>query len=65
MKVTIDESLCSGCGLCAETCPEVFEIGDDGIATVLVETVPSDVEDACREAAEECPSEAITIVETE
>ena len=63
MKATIDESLCSGCAVCEETCPEVFEIGDDGIATVLVETVPSGMEDACRDAAEECPSEAITIEE--
>ena len=61
MKVTVDESLCSGCAVCEETCPEVFKVGDDGIATVLVETVPSEVEDACQEAADECPSEAITI----
>jgi ferredoxin len=65
MKVTVDESLCSGCSVCEETCPEVFEIGDDGIATVLVEMVPSDVEDACRQAADECPCEAIMITETE
>ena len=42
-----------------------FEIGDDAIATGRVETVPSEVEDACREAIDECPSEAITITETE
>lgn len=63
MTATIDESPCSGCAVCEETCPEVFKIRDDGLATVPVETVPSDVEDACWDAAEECPSEAITIAE--
>jgi len=65
MKATVDESLCSECGVCVDTCPEVFEIGDDGLATVHVETVPSDAEDACRDAAEQCPTEAITITEAE
>jgi ferredoxin len=64
MKVTVDKSLCSGCGVCAETCPEVFELGDDGLARVLVETVPSNMESACRDAADECPMEAIRISET-
>jgi ferredoxin len=64
MKVTVDESFCSGCGVCEDTCPGVFEIGEGGVAKVLVETVPSDAEDDCREAADQCPTEAITITET-
>jgi len=27
-KVWIDEDACTGCGLCEDTCPEVFEIND-------------------------------------
>ncbi|MCK5289155.1 MAG: ferredoxin, partial [Candidatus Omnitrophica bacterium] len=34
-KVTIDESACVSCGLCANLCPEVFEMNDEGIAIVL------------------------------
>lgn len=64
MKVTVDQSLCSGCGLCVETCPEVFELGDDSLAIVLVKTVPIEMEDACRDAADQCPMEAITISES-
>jgi len=62
MKVTIDDS-CTACGLCVETCPDVFELGDDDeIAKVKVDEVPSDREDCAREAADGCPVEAIHLV---
>jgi ferredoxin len=61
MKATVDES-CTACGLCVETCPEVFEMGDD-IAQVKVAEVPEAAQDSCREAADNCPVEAITIEE--
>ncbi len=38
-KVHVDEDLCIGCGLCADTCPDVFELGDDGKAKVKAEGV--------------------------
>jgi len=62
MKVVIDEDLCTACELCVDTCPEVFEMGED-VATVIVDEVPEDAEDCAREAAESCPSEAIKIIE--
>ena len=62
MKVKVDESLCTGCGLCVDTCPEVFEMGDS-VAAVKMETVGKDVEAKAREAAEGCPVEAIDIEE--
>ena len=60
MKVTVDEETCIGCGLCTETCPEIFEMKDDK-ACVKGDEVPGDLADACREAAEECPVEAIEV----
>jgi len=62
MKVSIDAELCTACELCVDTCPEIFEMGDD-TATVKVDTVPEDQEDCVREAAENCPVEAIRIEE--
>ena len=34
MKVWIDQNLCTGDGLCAETVPAVFELHDDDLAYV-------------------------------
>ena len=33
-RVWIDQDLCTGDGICAEICPSVFEMHDDGLAYV-------------------------------
>jgi ferredoxin len=62
MRAIVDEETCIGCGLCAETCPEVFEMIDDK-ARSKVDEVPENVVETCKEAAENCPVEAIQIEE--
>jgi len=54
------EDTCTACGLCVDSCPDVFEMGPD-IAQVIVDEVPSEFEDAVQQAAEECPVEAIIV----
>ncbi len=61
MEVRVDESLCSGCEVCVDTAPDVFEMNDDDVVEVKVNPVPADSEEACTEAVESCPSEAIII----
>jgi len=34
IKVWIDQDLCTGDGLCAEICPDIFEMAEDGLAYV-------------------------------
>jgi ferredoxin len=63
MKATVNKDLCIGCGICADVCPEVFEMADDNKAEAKVDSVPPDAEDSCREAAEQCPEAAIQIDE--
>ena len=62
MKVKVDADLCTGCELCIDTCPEVFEMKDD-VSVAKVENVPADMEDDVREAGEDCPVEAIIVEE--
>lgn len=62
MKAKVNSQLCSGTGSCEQICPEVFEL-KDGISTVIVDKVPSDIAQSCREAAQGCPTEAISIEE--
>ncbi len=59
MKVSVDAELCTGCGLCASTCPEVFEMGEDNLAHVKGASASSDL----NEVAESCPVEAIKVIE--
>lgn len=56
----VDGDLCIGCGLCAEICPEVFEMGDDGQAHAVNPEKCAGLP-CCKEAAESCPVEAIKI----
>ena len=63
MKVKVDHELCSGDAICAEICPAVFEMNDDDQADVIVDTVPEELEDDVREAAESCPESCIYIEE--
>lgn len=57
-KIVIDESLCTGCGLCAANCPDCFEVGDDNLAHVVAnECAGCDL----KEIADQCPVNAIAI----
>ncbi len=57
-KVTVDASTCVGCGLCEQSCPEVFKVEGDGIAHVRVEICTS-----CKlqEVADQCPVDSIKV----
>jgi ferredoxin len=52
---------CTGCGLCETTCPEVFELNDT--ASVKADADLDAHEELIRQAAEECPVEAIQVEE--
>ena len=54
MKYVVNEG-CIGCGLCAGTCPEVFSMGDDGLAVAIDAEVPAEALDTAAEAKENCP----------
>lgn len=59
MKAYVNEE-CILCGLCADMCPDIFELGDEK-SEVVVDEIPPEQQDCCREAAESCPTDAIEI----
>jgi len=61
-RISIDSSLCSGYGVCESLAPDVFALGDDGLA-VLRTGLSED--EAVREACESCPMGAISIARVE
>ncbi|NMM66013.1 ferredoxin [Clostridium sp. P21] len=61
MKANVDKDTCIGCGLCPDICPEVFQMDDDGKAKAVVDSVSSTQEDGAKDAAEQCPVNAISV----
>lgn len=62
MKAEVDRSICVGSANCTETCPEVFQM-EEGKSKVIVDTVPKEAEDKCRQAEAGCPVQAISVSE--
>jgi len=60
VTVKIDADLCTACELCTSEVPEVFEMGDE-VAEVIQPNVPAELEEDVKQAAEDCPVEAIKI----
>lgn len=61
IEITIDRDLCMGSGNCSFWAPGVFDLDDDGVATVV------DIEAQTAEkvilAAQGCPTQAIAVVQ--
>ena len=54
----VDPDMCTGCELCVDTCPDVFEMNDEGVAEVYDRDGAD--EDEIQEAIDNCPVEAIS-----
>lgn len=63
MLVKIDETLCTGCSLCTTDVPEVFEMGDDGLAKVTNPSPTGDLANRAKDAAASCPASCISVEE--
>ncbi|MBD3378986.1 MAG: ferredoxin [Candidatus Omnitrophica bacterium] len=60
MRAGVDRETCTGCGSCAETCPEVFRM-EEGRSKVHADPVPESAEESCEKAADNCPVDAIKV----
>ena len=60
MKAVVDQSGCIGCGLCADTCPEVFRMNEENLAEAYAAVTDAALETA-QEARDSCPVSVITL----
>lgn len=63
MKVFVDPDICLGCGICTGIAPDVFSLGPQPYAVVILDPVPAHLIADVKDAVEQCPEEAITILE--
>ncbi len=61
MKVSVDFDVCASTGSCMQTCPEVFEVRSDGYLYILQEEPGEELRSKVEEAADLCPTAAITV----
>jgi ferredoxin len=63
MRVVVDYDVCASTGSCMQVCPEVFEVRSDGYLYILQEEPGEELRGKVEQAAELCPTGAITIEE--
>ena len=63
MRVVVDFDVCASTGSCMQVCPEVFEVRSDGYLYILQEQPGEALLDKVREAADLCPTGAISLEE--
>lgn len=63
MRVEVDRDLCESNAVCMGIAPDVFDLGDDDLAVVLVDEVARDRQADVREAVAMCPKIALTLRE--
>ncbi|GBD24074.1 Ferredoxin fas2 [bacterium HR29] len=63
MRVVVDPDLCEGNRKCELAAPEVFRVGEDELARVLIERPPEELRAKVEQAARLCPRQAIRLFE--
>ena len=61
MRVVVDFAQCESNALCAEACPEVFQVREDDLLYVVNEHPPEELRPSVERAARVCPKQAIRI----
>ena len=61
MKVVVDFDACACHALCTAAAPDVFEISNEGILEVKLESPPESMRPAVEQAARDCPTRAISL----
>ncbi|SHQ88773.1 ferredoxin [Mycobacteroides abscessus] len=60
-NLTVDQDLCMGSGYCARSYPDLFDLGDDGIAFTRTQQLSGEQLADAQDAVAICPSSAIEV----
>lgn len=61
MRIAVDRDLCEGNAVCMKVCPEVFVVGDDDQAQLLIDSPGEEYREQVEAAVRRCPRQALAI----
>ncbi|MCC6849024.1 MAG: ferredoxin [Deltaproteobacteria bacterium] len=61
MRIIVDHDLCEGNAVCVRVAPEIFAVGDDDQARVLMEQPPASQRANIEAAVARCPRQALSL----
>lgn len=61
VRVSVDRDRCITSGMCTSIAPEIFQIGDDGTLSILMEDLPDELVEKADSAVLCCPVEALSL----
>ena len=61
MTIVVDQDGCISCGICVNTCPEVFCFNQDNKSAVCRQPEDEQAQQAAQEAADACPVSVIHV----
>lgn len=63
MRINVDTDRCTGHGVCESVAADIFEVSDDGLVQLLIESPAEDRRTEVEEAVAECPTQALSIAD--
>ncbi|WP_216915829.1 ferredoxin [Nocardia noduli] len=61
MHVEVDHNKCAGLGICEFLAEDVFEVGDNGLATIKPGELPQTDRDRLTQVVAQCPTAALRL----
>jgi ferredoxin len=62
-RIVFDRSKCASMGLCEMVAPDIFQLEDDGVMTVLSEVVDAARRAEMEQVAMGCPTQSLSVVD--
>jgi ferredoxin len=65
MRVVVNSDLCEANEVCVSLCSEVFRLGEEDRATILLDPIPENLRPAVEKAVRLCPRQALSLRDPE